>query len=262
MAEIPTIKLAPDVITDIGPFAITNAHMGTFLVSIIIILAALYIRKGAGVKPTKAQVAFEMLMDFIMQKMVIAFGDKKTAKKFFPLIFTIFLFLLVANQFAYLPLVESIVTEDGIKLFRTPASHYSLPIAYTIFIVFLSHILALFIHPIRHIGNFIKIDQLWKIRKLSDIPMAFLNIFLGLLDIIGEVAKLASLSTRLFGNVFAGGVIIIIISGISTYTQFLAPIPFLILGTLAGFVQAFVFAMLSILYISSALNAVRKPQSI
>lgn len=262
MADIAPIKLAPDVITNIGPFAITNAHMGTFLVSIIIILLALFIRKGAGVKPTKAQVAFETLMAFIMDKMVMAFGDEKTAKKFFPLIFTIFLFLLVANQFAFLPLVESIFTADGVHLFRTPASHYALPIAYTIFILLLSHILALFINPIKHIGNFIKLDELWKIRKLKDIPMAFLNIFLGLLDIIGEVAKLASLSTRLFGNVFAGGVIIIIISGISAYTQFLAPIPFLILGTLAGFVQAFVFAMLSILYISSALNAVRKPQNI
>ena len=258
MANIPPIKLAPDVIAQLGPLPITNAHMGTFLVSIILIILALFIRKGAGVKPTKIQVAFELVIAFMMDKMIMAFGDEKTAKKFFPLVFTIFLFLLVANQFALIPLVESIVTPDGIHLFRTPASHYSLPIIMTIFMLFLAHTIALVINPIRHIGNFIKIDEFFKIRKLSDIPMALLNFFLGILDIVGEVAKLASLSTRLFGNIFAGGVIILIISGITTYTQFIAPIPFLILGMLAGLVQAFVFAMLSILYVSSTMNAVRK----
>lgn len=255
---IAPIKLAPDVIANVGPFAITNAHMGTFLVSIILIVLALFIRKGAGVKPTKAQVLFELIMAFMWDKVLMAFGDEKSAKKFFPLVFTVFLFLLIANQFALIPLVESIVTPDGINLFRTPASHYSLPIVLTIFFLILAHLLALLINPIRHIGNFIKLDEIWKIRKLKDVPMALLNIFLGILDIVGEVAKLASLSTRLFGNVFAGGVIILIISGISTYTQFIAPIPFLILGMLAGVVQAFVFAMLATLYVSSTVNAVRK----
>jgi F-type H+-transporting ATPase subunit a len=113
--------------------------------------------------------------------------------------------------------------------------------------------------PLKHIGNFIKVKQFFKIKSLKDLPMAFLDFFLGLLDIVGEVAKLASLSTRLFGNIFAGMVIIMIIQGLSAYSQFLAPVPFLVLSTLSGFVQAFVFAMLSILFVSSSINAVNPP---
>ena len=253
-----SIELAPNVVSQIGPFQITSAHMGMFLISILIIIFAIFVRMGAGVKPSKLQVGFEALVSFMMDKMVIAFGDVKTAKKFFPLIFTIFLLLLFANQFALLPLVESVITSDGGNLFSTPAAHYSLPIAYTIFILMLAHVLALLIHPIRHIGNFIKIHAFFKIRKMKDIPMAFLEFFLGLLDIVGELAKLASLSTRLFGNMFAGGVIIIIITGITAYTQFIAPLPFLVLGILAGVVQAFVFAMLSAIYVSSTVKAVQQ----
>jgi len=92
--------------------------------------------------------------------------------------------------------------------------------------------------------------------------MAFLEFFLGLLDIVGEFAKLASLSTRLFGNVFAGSIIVGIIGGITTYTQLLVPIPFVILGILSGVVQAFVFAMLAILFISSTLNSVSPQEEI
>lgn len=262
MANIPPIKLAPDVIFTVGPFDVTNAHLGTFLVSLLVIILALYIRKGAGVKPTKPQVAFEMIREYMMDKAVLAFGDEKSAAKFFPLVFTIFLFLLVANQFSLLPFVESFTAgPDEVPLFRNPASHYSLPIIYTILVLIIAHIAALLIHPLRHIGNFIKLDELFKIKKLSDIPMALLNIFLGLLDIIGELAKLTSLSTRLFGNMFAGGVVILIISSISQYTQFLAPIPFIVLGIIAGVVQAFVFAMLSIIYVSGTVNAVRIQQT-
>jgi F-type H+-transporting ATPase subunit a len=123
----------------------------------------------------------------------------------------------------------------------------------------LAHVLALMKSPLRHIGNFIKIDAFFKIRKLKDIPQAFLDFFLGLLDIIGEVAKLVSISTRLFGNMFAGEVVVGIIAGLMFATQFVIPIPFIALGILAGFVQAFVFALLGTIYLASALQGVERP---
>lgn len=260
MANIPEVKLAPDVIAQVGPFAVTNAHMATFFVTIVIIILALFIRRGAGVKPSKAQVAFELVRDFIYDKMILSFGSEKAAKRYLPLMLTIFIFLLLANQFSLIPFVESIVTKDGVALFRTPTSHYSLPIALTLGVIFLAHFMALAIHPIRHIGNFIKIGPLFKMKSIKELPMLLLDIFLGILDIVGEFAKIVSLSTRLFGNVLAGGIIIAIISGVTAYTQFVAPIPFLILSTLSGLVQAFVFTMLSIIFISSAVNGVQ-PQT-
>ena len=261
MANLPDINVAPPVLFNIGPFEISNAMIGMWGVTLILLIWAVVVRHKSGIIPSRAQVLFEGIMEFMWDKMLIAFGSEKRAHRFFPLILTIFLTLLVANQFMLIPFVESIVTADGVQLFRAPASHYSLPIIYTVTILIISHILALAVKPIRHIGNFIKLDELFKIRKLKDIPMALLNVFLGLLDIVGEFAKLASLSTRLFGNLFAGSIIVGIIGGLTAYTQFIVPIPFVVLGILSGIVQAFVFAMLSILYISSTLNSVSPPET-
>jgi F0F1-type ATP synthase membrane subunit a len=82
-----------------------------------------------------------------------------------------------------------------------------------------------------------------------------MDLVLGVLDIISEIAKLISLSFRLFGNVIAGELIIIIISGLSFYTRAFVPIPFMALSIISGVVQALVFAMLSIQFIAGSVNA-------
>lgn len=260
--NIPVIKVAPDVLFQVGPFPITNAAFTSIVVSLGLVIFALLVRSKAGVKPSRLQVAFEMVIDYMLDKMIISFGDEKRARKFFPLIFTIFLVLLVSNQFMLLPFVESISAKEGVNLFRAPASHYSMPIAYALFILGMTHIMAFAISPIRHIGNFIKLDVFFKMKSLKEFPMACIDFFLGILDIIGEFAKLISVSTRLFGNMFAGSIIVAIISGLLFATQFIVPVPFLALGILSGLVQAFVFAMLCTLYISTTLNSVLpNPQS-
>lgn len=254
--NIPEIHLAPPVLFEIFGIGITNSMVATILTSLFLITIALIVFKNIAIVPGRLQTLIEMIMEFFMDRMEIAFGSREKAARFFPLIFTIFIFLIIANQLMLLPFIGSIVTEDGINLLRTPTSHYSLPIALTLIVLFLANILAIATHPIRYIGNFIKLNEFAKIRSLKDIPNAFLEFFLGLMDIIGELAKFFSLSTRLFGNLFAGEVIISIISGLLFYTQFFVPIPFLALSTLAGFVQAFVFAMLSTVYLSQSLGNV------
>lgn len=256
--NIPEINLPAEVVFEIAGYGVSNAMVATWVTTLILIVIALLIRRKAGIIPSRAQVLMETMMEYILDAMTAAFGEREKAEKFFPLIFTLFIFLIIANQFTLIPFVQSIVTEEGVTLLRAPTSHYSLPIALTILVLVLANGLALAISPIRHIGNFLKFGAFFKIKSLKELPMACLDFFLGLMDIIGEVAKLASLSTRLFGNIFAGEVIIAIIAGLMFYTQFLVPIPFLALSVLAGFVQAFVFAILSTMYISSALAGVQK----
>ncbi len=257
MSNIPQVKLSPDVIGQLGPITIYNTTVTAITISVILIIFALLVRRKAGIRPTRLQTGFEFIMETILDKMILAFGTEARARKFFPLLFTIFLFLIVANQFMLLPLVGTIVTKDGVNLFNTPTSHYSLPIALGLLVLFISHSIAFFTSPLRHIGNYIKIAPFFKIKSLKELPMLLMDFFLGILDIIGELAKLVSVSTRLFGNMFAGGVVIAIISGLLAYTQFILPIPFIVLGILSGFVQAFVFTLLGILFISSTLNAVQ-----
>lgn len=257
MANIPTISLSPQPLGEVAGFTINNAILTSVFTSVLILIFAFLVRRKAGVRPSKIQVIFEALLTEIQGRLEVAFGNKKDAQKFLPLMLTIFIFVLFANQVMLLPFMDSIVTEDGINIFRAPTSHYSLPIILTVFILLLSHVLALIISPIRHIGNFIKIDVFFKMKSIKDLPMALIDFFLGLLDIIGEFAKLASLSTRLFGNMFAGSIVAAIIGGLTIFTRFLVPMPFVALGILSGVVQAFVFTMLAMLYISSAINAVK-----
>lgn len=255
MANIPAIKVAPDVLGHLGPFPITNATFTTFVVFALMFVFAFFVRRKAGIKPTRMQMLFELILNFILDKMILSFGSEEKARKFLPVFLTLFLFLFFANQFTLLPFVESVVLGE-VSLFRTPASHYALPIAFAITLFIVSHIIALFTSPLRHIGNFIKIHLLFKMKSIKELPMVLLEIFLGLMDIIGEVAKVVSTSTRLFGNLFAGGIIVGIIGGITAYTQFVAPLPFIVLGILSGLVQAFIFTMLWIIFLSSTMKAV------
>lgn len=77
-------------------------------------------------------------------------------------------------------------------------------------------------------------------------PIGF---FVGVLELIGEVSRVISLTFRLFGNIFAGSVLMLIISHLVPY---IIPLPFLGLELFVGFIQALVFAVLAMLFIASA----------
>lgn len=260
MSNIPTIKLAPDVLGQIGPISITSSMVSVFTVSAIMIILALILRRKLSLKPGRAQMILEMMVNLILDSMTRAFDSEKRARKFFPLMFTIFTFLIFSNYFGLIPLLDSIVIGDGVKVFSTPTAHYSLTITLALIMIGAASIFSFILSPLGYIGNFIRVKPLWEgLKELSPgkISMSFIDIFLGCMDIIGEIAKIISISTRLFGNMFAGGVIILIVSNLSAYTQFVVPLPFSVLGLITGIVQAFVFATLGILFISGLANSVK-----
>lgn len=257
MANIPEIKVAPDTLWQVGPVNISNAMLTFWVVCAILLVFAYMVRRKAGIKPSRLQVLFEMIVEYMLDKMTLAFGSQAKAKKYFPLLFTIFIFLLVANQLTLIPFVDSLVVNGEVNLFRLPASHYSLPIAFALMCLVSAHLIALFTSPLRYIGNYIKIHVFFKVRSFKDFGMAFIDFFLGLMDIIGEIAKLVSVATRLFGNLFAGGVVVAIISGLTIYTSFIVPMPFVVLGILSGVVQAFVFTILLTIFVGGLVNSVQ-----
>lgn len=259
MANIPDIKVVPDTLFTIGPFNISNAILTTWVVSLVLIFFAYMVRRKSGIRPSKAQVLFETVFLYMLDKATQAFGSEEKARKYFPLLFTIFFFLLIANQLSLIPFVDSLLIND-VNLFRLPASHYSLTITFALICLVLGHLIAIFTSPLRYIGNFIKIRAFFKIRSFGDLGMACIDFFLGLMDIIGEMAKLISTATRLFGNLFAGGIVTAMIAGITIYSSFIVPMPFVVLGILSGIVQAFVFSTLLTIFMAGTINSVI-PQS-
>lgn len=255
MAGVPEFTLSSNNIIEYGSFHVTNSVMASFAVSIVVVIIAVLCTRKAGLVPSRGQLFLELIVEFFQDMLKTAYGTTKRARKYLSYTVTLFLFILVANQFSLLPVVASIMTENG-PLFRTATSDWSQTISLAIVSLGAAHLIALSVSPLKHIGSFIKLEPFFKIRKPSDIGNAFLEFFLGILDIVGELAKLMSMSARLFGNLFAGEVLIAVIAGLSIYTSFIVPVPFMALSIFSGIVQAFVFTLLAMQFMAATITNV------
>lgn len=251
---MPDIVLPSHVVFMLGPIGITNSLLSAFVITVVISIGAWLASRGMGIVPSRFQAAIEPLFEYLFSQIETAFGSKERARKFFPLFMSLMLFIAIANQFSLVPLVASVL-HDGKPLLRTATSDLSLTIALALFVVALSHIIAFSISPIRHIGNFIKIGAFFKVRSIGGFANALLEFALGLLDIVSEIAKIVSLSCRLFGNIFAGEVMVAVIASLTIWTTFIVPIPFIFLSLFSGFVQAFVFTLLSIQFMAGTIRS-------
>lgn len=249
------IQLASEPAFQIGNFTVTNTMVATSVTTLLVLIFAILVRVKAGVIPSRMQVIFELIYDEFYGRIEEVVGTAR-ARKLVGLILTLFIFILVANLFILLPLVGNIVTEHG-HFMRTPTTDYSMTIALALITMGAAHLIAFTASPLGHIGNFIRIGGLIDIvrgkRPVGELFNVAIEIFLGVLEIIGEVVKVISLATRLFGNIIAGEVVIVVISGLMFATQFVVPIPFIALASFAGLIQAFVFTLLTTIFITNNL---------
>lgn len=243
------ISIAPEVLGTVAGLPITSSFLSAIFVTGILCAFVFYVRAKLAIVPGNAQIVAEGIIGFFYDQLVEAYGSKEKAKRYLPLIVGLFMFIFLSNQFTLIPLVQSVVI-DGVNVFRAPTSHFSLTVALALITFFVSNVIAIGMSPVKWVTNFVKIGELLKVRSFGDLAQALLDIFLGVLDIIGELAKVISLSARLFGNIFAGEVMVVVIAGLSVYTRYLVPAPFYALGLLAGLIQALVFAVLSLSFIS------------
>lgn len=253
-----SIKLGSDIVFMIGPVPFTNSVVAGFLCSLILIAGALWVRRGAGIIPTRRQVGAEMVMGFLEDGVYDAFGGAKRGNIMFFVFLTIFLFLIVANQLSLLPLINQITTaarvgEGVVPILRTPTADLSLPLALSIVLMLGGHVWAFVVHPVKYIGNYVRIAEIFKVKKFGDLPMALIEVFLGFMDVIGEAAKIVSLSARLFGNLFAGEVMYVVLTGL---VAFIVPMPIIALGIVSGLVQAFVFTSLAYQFMGGTVRSV------
>lgn len=249
------IQLAAEPAFEVSGFTVTNTMTATVVTTLIVFIFALAVRRKAGIVPSRMQVIFEDIFMLFFTQLEDAVGEKK-ARLIAPLVVTLFMFVIVANSFILIPIVGSFVTEHG-HFFRTPTTDYSLTIALALITMGAAHLIAFAASPLQHVGNYIRIKPLFQIltgkKPVGELFNAGIELFLGVLEILGDIIKVISLGTRLFGNLVAGEVVIIVISGLMFATQFVAPIPFIILASFAGLIQAFVFTLLSTIFISNNL---------
>ena len=255
------ISLSAETIFNIGSFGVTNSFLWTVILSIIIMIVSVTITRKAKKVPGKLQNIFEMIIEGAYGFVLSVMEDEKKAKKVFPLVFSMFLLTLMANLSTFIPGQAAITIRSGeniVPLFRSIMADYSLVFVMTLISVVTTQIVALFVHgPFGYIGKFINIGgikeffvQAFKGNvKFPILAQGLLDFFLGFMDIIGEIAKVVSLSFRLFGNIFAGEVLLAVLLFLA---PFILPIPFKFLGLLTAIVQAFVFSVLTLIFIKMA----------
>ncbi|KKS19270.1 MAG: ATP synthase subunit a [Parcubacteria group bacterium GW2011_GWC1_41_7] len=228
------IEFKPEIIFFVGKFGVTNSLLAsTLAVGAIFLLLFLSSRKFKEV-PGTGQSLLEMLYEGFFNFYDGILTDTKKTKFFFPVLFAFFFFIVVSNWMGILPGVGSIlVTEHGksFPLIRSTFSDLNMTLTLGLIAVIGTNAIAL-----------------WTLKM--DYVKKFINI-IGPLEIFGELAKILSFSLRLFGNIFAGEVLLTVISVIASYG---APIPFLGLEIFVGFVQALIFTTLTTIFLKVALS--------
>ena len=254
------VTIFAEPIFEVGGFHITNSLLNTWLVVFAVIIFGLAFRRAIAVIPRKAQNILEMAIEELLKICDSATGSREKSLRFFPLVASFFVFILLNNWLGILPGIGSIgkiVSEHGEKVFvpffRGGTADLNTTLALAIVGVVATHLVGVTTVGIwRHLNKFINIQSIIDIPKkiAKDATILIVNpikLFVGFLEIIGELAKVASLSFRLFGNIFAGEVLL---ASMAAILAFGIPIPFMFLEIVVGLIQALIFAMLILVYLT------------
>jgi F-type H+-transporting ATPase subunit a len=245
--------IQPEIVFSIGNFGIANSTLTILLIALGFLLLGIFVVSKFSLVPTSFQSFVEMIYESIVDLVQQITGNEKHAKKITPVIATILVYFALANIIAIIPGLTDI-TYNGIAIFRTPTSDFN-----TAFGVSLAAVVVLNIVSIQewgivgYLGKFFNVQAIVKgfKKSLMDGFIGIVEFFVGILDIIGEVAKVVSLSFRLFGNVYAGQVLAIIIMGAFAWGL---PTIWSVMSNFTGILQGFVFAALVAVYYSLSLK--------
>jgi len=231
------IVLHGEKLGKVAGLPITNAMVYSWFVTVIMIALAFVIRKKTALIPSRFQGAVESVIGGARGFMADILGSTTKANKFFAFIATLFFFILMNNWLALLPIGS--LQFHGHHIFRTTNSDLN----HTLILAVLA-VIMIQVFGITTIG-FFKYAGKFFVNPFKD-PI---GCFIGILEIASEIAKLISFSFRLFGNIFAGEVLLVIISYL---LPFGAPLPFMFLEMFVGLIQAVVFATLTLVFVKIA----------
>lgn len=232
------ISFAAEKIAQFGPIPLTNSLVTTLVTSVCLLLFAILIHRKLTLLPSRMQIVAEMVIGGFYSLVTQIAG--KRAGFIFPWFATFFLFIIIANWLGLLPGFGTIGFYNGNHTHFTPLlrpvnSDLNTTLALALISLTLTHFFSIKTLGIKEYAS----------RFFSANPI---NLFVGVLELISEFTKIASLSFRLFGNIFAGEALLTTLSKLAVFTAFILPIPFMVLEIMVGFVQALIFSMLTLVF--------------
>lgn len=268
------LSINAETLFQVGDFSITNSMLTSLLVSTLLIGLAIWINRNLKKegKPNHVQNFAEWILEALLNLVNSVTGDSKKSRHFFPFIASFFLFILLNNWFGLLPGVGTIgfrhqplaetevasetenetsfITEEieasatavdehhasFVPLFRPGTADLNTTFALAIISVIATQAFGFRFSGLAYLKKYFNFSN----------PIMF---YVGILELISEFAKLISFAFRLFGNIFAGEVLLVVISAL---TMIIIPVPFYGLEVFVGLIQALVFAMLTLVFFKAA----------
>ena len=267
----PHIALPSEGLFEIAGFPITNTLIAAWL-SIIVLAVLFYVcTRKMKLIPGKLQNLAEMAVEALLSFVKSVAGEKH-ARLLFPVVATIFIYVITNAYLALLPFFGTIVVtgQEGtaVPLFRSANTDINVPLS----IAVMSFIFVEFwgmksLGAFRYLGEFFNFGQIGrgvkelfrgKIRPaITNIAFGFINLFVGMLEIFSHLIRIISFTFRLFGNMTAGEMLLLV-------SAFLIPliftIPFYGLELLIGFIQALIFAGLTLVFGTIAVAPMHEEQ--
>lgn len=226
----------------IGDFPVTNGLLTGFLGSLVTVLVLWYaaskVKRG---KYNRFVGLVQWVFEGLINQIQSVIPDKKLARKIMPLAVTIFFVVLLNYWLSVIPGLESI-TYNGVPLLRSMTADLNFTLALAIITI-----VAVQIYAVKHLGIFGNAGRY--LRNPFKDPI---GAFEGVLELVGEFSRGVALSLRLFGNAFAGEVLLIVIAALTSYFAAVTLPFFMAFELFIGFIQAYVFFILTLIFTALA----------
>ena len=241
-----SVHLAPYVLGHVGGMPITATLVTSWVAMFMLIAFAFFFTRKLKQIPGKFQSFVELLVGGAYDFVETTLEDKELARKYFPILMTIFLFLLVMNWLGLLPGVTSIGFYEGhgsekhlIPFLYPPATDLNITLAF-----------AFIAMAVIEFAGIVSLG-FWKYGSKFINFSSPMNFIVGIIELISELGRIVSFSFRLFGNIFAGKTLLLVII---FFAPFVLPVPILAYETFVGFIQAGVFMFLTLIFIKLAVS--------
>jgi F-type H+-transporting ATPase subunit a len=252
--KLPKISIAPEQLFSLFGFPITNTFLCTWIVIAVLFFVCYLGTRRQDLVPSGMQNAFEWLVEGLLG-LVESVSGKEKGRKFFPFVASFVVFILFANMLDVIPGVDTIgKVEEGIHggllwghesnellaWIRPPTTDLNLTLA----MAFVS-VLATQFFGFAILGAKAQLSKYFNFAALKRGPIGIIDFVVGLLEIVSELGRLVSFSFRLFGNIFAGSVLLAVFAFLLPVASSLLFLPF---EMFVGAIQAFVFGFLTLVF--------------
>lgn len=245
MEEGLHIALASERLFTLWGLPITSSLLTAWLVMATLLVAAFVLRRKLSLVPGRIQAGIEMFFEYLLGMIEATLGTRELAVRYFPLIATIFIFIFTANMFDFLPIYGTVGVVDHdhhglVPLFHAVNADLNSTLA-----------LAIISFLVIEVSGIMTLGALKYGSKFVNFNGGAMGFAVGLLELIGNLARLISFSFRLFGAIFAGHVLLMVVG---TFLPYIAPVPLMAFEMFIGLLQAAVFAILTMAFIKIAID--------